>query len=67
LEVVKRFLVRQVKNCKAQSQFCVLSAQEVVRAGTEIKQMTRRYARGIVIVLRGAVCRNAYAQRTAIC
>ena len=65
-EVIQRFLVRDVERRKPQRHLGVLSAQQIVRADTEIKQMARRDTWRIAVVVLLAVGRDYQTQSAAI-
>src|SRR5947209_6478969 len=50
-EVVERHLVGQVNDCKSQGHARALRAEQVVCPGAQVKEMTRRNARRIRIVV----------------
>lgn len=60
LKIIERYLIRQVKHRKSERHFCMLRAQQVVRSRTEVKQVTRCYARRIAVVIFSSVSRNTY-------
>ena|SRR5438034_7000152 len=53
-EVIKRNFVRQVDHCKAQAPLVAISVEQVVVPDAEIKQVTRRDAGRIAIVVFGS-------------
>ena len=50
-EVVQRLLVRHIDGGKAQTPPVVIASQEIVVPNAEIKQISRRDALGIVVVI----------------
>src|SRR5205085_3451061 len=65
-KVIEGHLVGDVDGRKPQGQLLAIRAEQIVRAYTEVEEMTRSDARRIGVVVLCAVSRNAYSQGAAI-
>src|SRR5437588_5250653 len=65
-KVIKRILVGEVENGKAQRELRSIGAQEIVGAGAKVEQVTRRNAWRVSVVVLCTVGRNTHSQRATV-